>query len=83
VWQESISNRASDLRTFEPICGRDVACENTDCGKLFRIVSDSINGPHEMLIFDCYELVGRKHYMSCILSLTQAYEIFFNLFLRV
>jgi hypothetical protein len=36
-----------------------------------------------MLIFDCDELIERKHYMNCILSLTQAYEIFFNLFLRV
>jgi hypothetical protein len=36
-----------------------------------------------MLIFDCYELIERKHYMNCILSLTQAYEVFFSLFFRV
>jgi hypothetical protein len=36
-----------------------------------------------MLIFDCYELIERKHYMNCILSLAQAYEVFFSLFFRV
>lgn len=81
--KESIFNRASDLRTFEAIAGRDVACQSADCRKPFRIVGDSINSPHEMLIFDCYELVERKHYMNCILSLAQAYEIFFSLFFRV
>lgn len=81
--KEIIFNRASDLRTFEPIGGRDVLCLSTDCRQPFRIVGDVINSPHEMLIFDCYELVERKHYMNCILSLVQAYEVFFSLFLRV
>lgn len=81
--KESIFNRASDLRTFEPIAGRDVSCQSADCRKPFRIIGDSINSPHEMLIFDCYELIERKHYMNCILSLAQAYEVFFSLFFRV
>lgn len=81
--KESIFDRASDLLTFEPIAGRDVLCLSADCGKPFRIVGDSVNSPHEMLIFDCYELVERKHYMNCILSLAQAYEVFFGLFFRV
>lgn len=81
--KESIFNRASDLRTFEPVGGRDVSCQSGDCGKPFRIVSDSVNNAHEMLIFDCYELIERKHYMNCILSLAQAYEVFFSLFFRV
>jgi hypothetical protein len=81
--KEIIFNRASDLRTFEPIGGRDVLCLSTDCRQPFRIVGDVINSPHEMLIFDCYELVERKHYMNCILSLAQAYEVFFSLFFRV
>ncbi|HLX17325.1 MAG TPA: hypothetical protein VKS24_19225 [Bradyrhizobium sp.] len=80
---ESIFNRASDLHTFEPIAGRDVVCLNVACCKPFRIVGDSINNPHEMLIYDCYELIERKHYMNCILSLAQAYEVFFSLFFRV
>jgi hypothetical protein len=36
-----------------------------------------------MLVFDCQELIDRKHYMNCILILAQAYEIFFSLYLRV
>jgi hypothetical protein len=80
---ECIFNRASDLRTFEPIGGLNVSCLNKSCGKPFRLVSDTVNEPHEMLIYDCYELLERKHYMNCILSLAQAYEVFFSLFLRV
>jgi hypothetical protein len=82
-FRESIFNRASDLRTFEPIAGRDVFCLSVGCGKPFRIVGDSVNNRHEMLVYDCYELVERKHYMNCILSLAQAYEVFFSLFFRV
>jgi hypothetical protein len=81
--RESIFNRASDLHTFEAIAGRDVSCLSVDCGKPFRIVGDSVNNRHEMLIYDCYELIARKHYMNCILSLAQAYEVFFSLFFRV
>lgn len=80
---DNIFNRASDLHTFEPIAGRNVSCQNPDCHKPFRIVGDSVNSAHEMLIFDCYELIERKHYMNCILSLAQAYEVFFSLFFRV
>lgn len=81
--RENIFNRASDLQDFEPIAGRNVACQAADCRKPFRIVGDAVNGPHEMLIFDCYELIERKHYMNCVLSLAQAYEVFFSLFFRV
>ena len=77
--RENIFNRASDLRTFEPIAGLDVSCQNVECGKPFRIVGDLVNNPHEMLILDCYGLLERKHYMNCILTLTQAYEVFFSL----
>jgi hypothetical protein len=80
---DSIFNRASDLHTFEPIAGLDVTCQSEDCQRPFRIVGDSVNSAHEMLIFDCYELIGNKHYMACILNLAQAYEVFFSLFFRV
>lgn len=80
---ECIFNRASDLRTFEPIGGLDVSCLNEKCGKPFRLVGDSVNERHEMLIFDCSELLERKQYMNCILNLALAYETFFSLFLRV
>lgn len=81
--KDSIFNRASDLHTFEPIAGLDVMCQSDDCQKPFRIVGDSVNSAHEMLIFDCYELIEAKHYMACILNLAQAYEVFFSLFFRV
>jgi len=81
--KENIFNRASDFCSFEPIGGRDVSCQSVDCGRPFRIVGDSVNNRHEMLIFDCYELIERKHYMNCILSLAQAYEVFFSLYFRV
>ena len=81
--KDSIFNRASDLGTFEPIDGRDVACQSADCGKPFRIIGDRVNNAHETLVLDCYELIERKHYMSCILNLAQAHEVFFSLFFRV
>ena len=80
---ECIFNRASDLCTFEPIAGLDVSCLSEKCGKPFRLVGDSVNERHEMLIFDCDELLERKQYMNCILNLALAYETFFSLFLRV
>jgi hypothetical protein len=81
--KESIFNRASDLISFEPIAGCNVSCLSADCGKPFRIGGDSVNSAHETLIFDCHELIEHKHYMNCILSLAQAYEVFFSLFFRV
>ena len=56
---ECIFNRASDLHTFEPIGGLNVTCLNGLCAKTFRLVSDSVNERHEMLIYDCYELLVR------------------------
>lgn len=80
---ECIFNRASDLCTFEPIAGLDVSCLNEECGQPFRLVGDSVNERHEMLIYDCHELLERKHYMNCVLNLALAYGTFFSLFLRV
>lgn len=81
--KENIFNRVSDLNSVEPIGGRDVSCLSADCGKPFRLIGDSVNEPHEMLLFDCRELLERKHYMNAVLSIAQAYEVFFSLFFRV
>lgn len=81
--QESIFNRASDLKDLRPIASRTVSCLNPACGKPFIINGDSVNSAPEMLVFDCYELLQLKHYMNCILTLAQAYEVLFNLFFRV
>jgi len=81
--KECIFNRRSDLGTLEPIGGLNTSCLHEPCGKAFRLVGDTVNERHETLIYDCYELMQRKHYMSCVLNLAQAYEVFFGLFLRV
>ena len=78
-----IFNRVSDLDTTDPIDGLDTRCLNEKCRQEFRITNDSINERHEMLIFDCHDLLKRKQYMYCVLNLVQAYETFFSLYLRV
>jgi hypothetical protein len=80
---ESIFNRATDFKDLSLIAFRSVSCLNPGCGKPFNINDDSVNSAHETLVFDCYELLQLKHYMNCILTLAQAYEVFFSLFLRV
>jgi hypothetical protein len=81
--KENIFNRITDLKTTEPIAGSDLSCLMPDCGRSFRLVSDSVNDPYEMMLFDCERLIARKRYMSCVLNVGQAYEVFFALFLRV
>jgi hypothetical protein len=78
----NIFNRASDLRTFDLIMGRNVTCQYTDCAKLFRITGDLANSAWEMMIFECYDSIHRKRYMACVLGVAQAYEVFFATFLR-
>ncbi|MCI0559021.1 MAG: hypothetical protein MN733_11035 [Nitrososphaera sp.] len=81
--EESVFNRATDLKDLNPIAFRTVSCQNLSCGKPFNINGDSVNSAHEMLILDCHELLHLKHYMNCALTLAQAHEVFFSLFLRV
>lgn len=79
----SIFNRVSDLNECGPIAFKTVQCLSPSCSKPFNINGDSINAAHEMLVFDCYELLRQKHYMNCVITLAQAHEVFFSLFLRV
>jgi hypothetical protein len=81
--EESIFNRATDLKDLAPIAFHTVSCLSPTCGRPFNINGDSLNSAHEMLLFDCYDLLERKHYMNCILTVAQAYEVFFSLVLRV
>ena len=78
--QECIFNRASDLCTFEPIAGSDVSCDI--CGRSFRLTGDTVNERHEILIYECHDLLKKKRYISCILNICQAYEMFFGLYMR-
>lgn len=79
--QEIIFNRVSDLQTTQPIGGLDVVCLRTECAQPFRIVGDSINEAHDMILMGCLELLERKRYMECVTQTCQAYEMFFNLHL--
>lgn len=74
-------NRASDLQTFEPIGFRTVTCQA--CKGLFNINNDAINAAHEMLLFGCFAFIERKEYVQCVLSVAQAYEVFFSHFMHV
>ena len=74
----NIFNRASDLQTFEPIGFRTVICQA--CQRPFNINNDAINAAHEMLLSGCFALIERKEYMQCVLSVAQAYEVFFSHF---
>jgi len=76
-------NRASDFNDLTPIDFKVVRCLNPDCQEPFKINGDSINSPHEMLIYDCYDLKKEKRYCYCVLNLAQAFEAFFSLYLRV
>ena len=77
----NIFNRASDLRTFQPIGLRTVKCQV--CKSQFKINKDSANAAHEMLLFGCYAFIEQKQYIQCVLSVAQAYEFFFGHFLYV
>jgi hypothetical protein len=80
----NIFNRATDLKGIsQPIDYAEVSCLFPDCAKSFSLSGDVSNSAYEMLIFDCYELLERKHYSYCILNLAQAFEVFFSQYLRV
>lgn len=82
--RENIFNRASDLKgVAEPIVYAEVSCLFPACAESFYLTGDVCNPAYEMLIFDCYELLERKHYSYCILNLAQAFEVFFSQYLRV
>lgn len=75
----NIFNRVSDLKTTEPIWGKDVFCQF--CNEKFRIGNDEICTNYQKLIFDCIDLKSRKEYMQIIINLSIAYEMFFSLIL--
>jgi hypothetical protein len=81
--ESCIFNRVSDLHTIEPIESLEVKCLNRSCGSPFNIKNDRINPAYQMLLSDCFALLERKHYMQCVLSVAQAYEVFFNHFFHI
>jgi hypothetical protein len=72
-------NRVDDIGDPGPYySGRYVAC--TECGRPFWLFGDAIDPAYELLIFDAEQHMGRKHYMLCVTSLAQAWEMFFATF---
>jgi len=74
-----VFNRIDDIGHPGPYSGRSVTC--LECGKPFWIYGDIINPAYQLFIFDADEHMRRKHYMLCVTSLAQAWEMFFAAFI--
>lgn len=72
----NIFNRVSDLKTVEPIWTKNVTCQF--CNKEFHIGYDQVGTNYNKLIFQCPELIKQKEYMTTIIILCIAYEMFFQ-----
>ncbi|MFI5180744.1 MAG: hypothetical protein ACHQPI_05085 [Thermoanaerobaculia bacterium] len=77
----NVFNRVTDLKTVAPISFRTVECLDPACGLSFNINGDLVNSAYHMFIMECYPLKKEKRYSHCIVSLVQAYELFFSHYL--
>ena len=76
----SIFNRIDDIGDPGPYnSGIYVSC--TECGQPFWVYADAIDPAYELLLFDAEEHMRAKHYILCVSSLAQAWEMFFSTFL--
>jgi hypothetical protein len=71
-------NRVDDIGDPGPYSGRYVRC--IECGRPFWVFGDTIDPAYELLLFDAEEHIRAKHYMLCVTSLAQAWEMFFATF---
>jgi hypothetical protein len=72
-------NRIDDIGEPGPYSpGTYVSC--TQCGMPFWVFGDAIDPAYELLIFDAEEHMRAKRYMLCVISLAQAWEMFFATF---
>jgi hypothetical protein len=75
----SIVNRVDDIGDPGPYdSGCYVGC--TECGRTFWVYGDAIDPAYELLLFDAEEHMRAKHYILCVTSLAQAWEMFFATF---
>ena len=75
----SILNRVDDIGDPGPYdSGCYVGC--TECGRPFWVFGDAIAPAYELLIFDAEKHMLAKHYMLSVMSLAQAWEMFFATF---
>ena len=74
-----ILNRVDDIGDPGPYdSGYYVGC--TECGRPFWVYGDAIDSAYELLLFDAEEHMRGKHYILCVTSLAQAWEMFFATF---
>jgi hypothetical protein len=75
----SILNRVDDIGDPGPYdSGLYVGC--TECGRPFWVYGDAMDPAYELLLFDAEEHMRAKHYILCVTSLAQAWEMFFATF---
>jgi hypothetical protein len=75
----STFNRVDDIGDPGPYeSGLYVSC--TECGRPFWVYGDAIDPAYELLLFDAEEHMRAKHYILCVTSLAQAWEMFFATF---
>jgi hypothetical protein len=74
--EELILNRREDFAHIGPYAGENVQCPN--CGREFRMISDTINPPYELFVFSARELFRGKRYMQAVTTMAQAWELFFS-----
>jgi hypothetical protein len=77
----NVFNRATDLKDTRPISFRTVECLDPSCRRQFNINGDLVNPAYHMFIIQCYALKAEKRYSYCIVSLAQAFELFFSHYL--
>jgi hypothetical protein len=72
-------NRVDDIGDPGPYySGRYVGC--TECDRPFWVSGDATDPAYELLLFDAEQHMSSKHYMLCVTSLAQAWEMFFATF---
>ena len=79
----NIFNRATDLESFSPISYRVVTCQSEQCGEKFAIGGDTVAPAYKLLIGDAYAFKREKRYISSILTINQAYEVFMGHYFKV
>jgi hypothetical protein len=74
-----VLNRVDDIGDPGPYdSGCYVGC--TECGRPFWVFGDATDPAYELLLFDAEEHMRAKHYVLCVTSLAQAWEMFLATF---
>jgi hypothetical protein len=80
-WFWNIFNRVTDLADCGLITFETVSCLDASCGRPFNINGDIVNAAYHMFSMQCYSFKKEKRYSHCVVSLAQAFELFFSHYL--